>query len=115
KHIKNTNANGLVSLEIGMGTATVGNFKNIDWAEGPYFIETQVDITGGSNYNIIGISQLLSVPYALHAKTAESIVGTSGSRPYKAIIRPLTISRNMNVDDIFNTIECFVSSTLTIP
>ncbi|MGE5943775.1 MAG: hypothetical protein ACM31G_05480 [Flavobacteriales bacterium] len=115
-HSKSTNANGLVSLEIGTGTASIGAFNQIAWSQGPYFIETQVDITGGSNYNIIGISQLLSVPYALHAKTAESIVGGSPSAgPYQATIRSLTISRNIHTDDIHNVIECTVSSTLTIP
>ena len=39
-HQKNTNANGLVSLEIGNGTAVSGNFADIDWADGPYFIKT---------------------------------------------------------------------------
>lgn len=115
KHIKSTNTNGLVSLEIGTGTATMGSFNQIAWSQGPYFIETQVDITGGSNYNIIGVSQLLSVPYALHAKTAESVIGGSASAgPYKATIRPLTTSRNINTSDIYNTITCTVSSTITI-
>jgi len=40
KHIKSTNTNGLVSLEIGSGTATIGSFNQIVWSQGPYFIET---------------------------------------------------------------------------
>jgi len=64
-----TNANGLVSIEIGGGTG----FNAIDWTAGPYFLETKIDPTGGTNYTITGTSQLLSVPYALHAKTAETI------------------------------------------
>jgi hypothetical protein len=67
-----TNANGLVSIEIGGGSG----FNTIDWANGPYFIETKTDPAGGTNYTITGTSQLLSVPYALHAKTAESVSGT---------------------------------------
>jgi hypothetical protein len=114
-HTKNTNANGLVSLEIGTGTASVGTFSQIAWQQGPYFIETQVDITGGSNYNIIGTSQLMSVPYALHAKTAEALVGgLPTASPYRATVIPLTASRNINTPDVYNTIACTVSSTLTI-
>src|SRR5690554_3715665 len=71
-----SNANGLVSLEIGAGTVVSGTFNTIDWANGPYFIKTETDPTGGTNYTITGTSQLLSVPYALHAKTAESVTGT---------------------------------------
>ncbi|MES2812015.1 MAG: hypothetical protein V4670_06055 [Bacteroidota bacterium] len=73
-HSVNTNANGLASLEIGGGTFELGNFASINWANGPYFVKTEVDPAGGVNYTISGTSQLLSVPYALHAKTAEKIV-----------------------------------------
>lgn len=72
----NTNSNGLVSIEIGSGTVILGSFNTIDWGAGPYFIKTETDPTGGTAYTITGVSQLLSVPYALHAKTAESFTGT---------------------------------------
>jgi len=68
-----TNANGLINIQIGGGTVLSGIFANIDWSAGPYFIKTEIDPLGGTNYTIIANSQLLSVPYALHAKTAESI------------------------------------------
>ena len=71
-----TNANGLVSIEIGGGTIVSGNFSSIDWSNGPYFIQTESDPTGGTSYTITGTSQLLSVPYALHANTADSITGS---------------------------------------
>lgn len=70
-----TNINGLVTLEIGTGTVISGDFTTIDWSEDSYFIKTETDPTGGTNYTITGTSQLLSVPYALHAKTAESVIG----------------------------------------
>lgn len=65
-----TNANGLVSIEIGGGTPITGIFSNINWASGPYFLKTETDPTGGTNFTIVGTSQLLSVPYAIYAKTA---------------------------------------------
>ena len=67
-----SNANGLVSLEIGGGTVVSGNMATINWANGPYFIKTETDPTGGSSYTITGTSQLLSTPYALYAKTSGS-------------------------------------------
>jgi len=66
-----TNDNGLLSIEFG---GEVG-FDTISWGSDSYFIKTETDLTGGSIYTITGTSQLLSVPYALHAKTAESITG----------------------------------------
>ena len=71
----NTNINGLVSIEIGSGTFVNGAFNTIDWSSGLYFIKTETDPTGGINYTITGTSQLMSVPYALHANTADSVVG----------------------------------------
>ena len=77
-----TNVSGLASLEIGAGTVVSGSFAAIDWATGPYFIKTETDPTGGASYSITGTSQLLSVPYALHAKTAESVGGGSSNDFY---------------------------------
>jgi hypothetical protein len=68
-----TNANGLVSIVIGDGNVVSGDFSTIAWDKGPFFIKTETDPNGGSNYSIIGVSQLLSVPYAFHATTAESL------------------------------------------
>jgi hypothetical protein len=75
-----TNAYGLVNLEIGTGTVVgAGTFATINWANGPYFIETAFDATGGTTYLVMGTSQLLSVPYALYAKTSgSSIPGPQG-------------------------------------
>ena len=66
-HTTSTNANGLVSLQIGAGSVLSGSFATINWANGPYFIKTETDPTGGTNYSISGTTELLSVPYALSA------------------------------------------------
>ena len=68
-HTVTTNTNGLVSLEIGMGV-TSDDFSAIDWSAGPYFIKTETDPTGGTSYTITGTSQLMSVPFAMYAKTS---------------------------------------------
>lgn len=70
-----TNANGLVSIEIGGGTVVSGSFAGINWANGPFFIKTETDPAGGANYTITGTSQLLSVPYALYAANAGTASG----------------------------------------
>ena len=76
-HQLTTNANGLLTMEIGGGNVVGGVFSTIDWGNGPYFVKTETDVTGGSNYTLMGTQQLLSVPYALYAKYAEN--GGSGS------------------------------------
>jgi len=70
-HSPTTNDLGLFSLEVGNGTPGTGTFAAIDWSAGPYFLEVGLDPTGGSSYVSVGTQQLLSVPYALHAKTAD--------------------------------------------
>jgi uncharacterized protein (TIGR02145 family) len=72
RHTPITNVNGLASLQIGGGSVLNGNFANINWAQGPYFISTETDPNGGTNYTIVSTQQLLSVPYALYAETAGS-------------------------------------------
>ena len=71
-HAATTNANGLVTLAIGTGSIISGSFSSIDWSNGTYFIQCSIDPTGGTNYTISSMSQLLSVPFALHALTADN-------------------------------------------
>ncbi len=73
RHFPTTNENGLVTLEIGTGTVVQGDFSSIDWLQGPFYLKTETDLNGGANYTITGTSQLLSVPYALQAKSVENI------------------------------------------
>ncbi len=75
RHFPTTNSNGLITIEIGSGTVVSGSFSTINWPSGPYYIKTETDLNGGANYTITGTSQILSVPYALHAKTADSVSG----------------------------------------
>jgi uncharacterized protein (TIGR02145 family) len=77
-HIPTTNTNGLAILSIGTGSILVGEFQTINWSNGPYFIQTETDINGGTNYTIISSQQLLSVPYALHAGNGITGVSESG-------------------------------------
>jgi len=72
-HTVTTNVNGLATLEIGTGIVINGDFASIDWGSDSYFIKSETDLEGGSNYTISGTSQLLSVPYALHAKKADNV------------------------------------------
>jgi len=78
-HTPTSNINGLITIEIGTGIASFGDFTSIDWTDGPYFIKTGIDPLAGTNYTIEGISQLLSVPYALYAeKSGSSLPGPTG-------------------------------------
>jgi hypothetical protein len=83
-----SNSNGLVNIEIGAGSVLSGTFANINWANGPYFIETAVDATGGTTYSVMGVSQLMSVPYALYAKTSGNGQGPVGPQGPAGVAGP---------------------------
>ncbi len=74
-----TSKYGQVSVEIGGGTVLSGAFGNINWKAGPYFLKTEIDPEGGTNYTITGTIQLLSVPYALYSNlSGNSLPGPKG-------------------------------------
>lgn len=67
-HFAPTDDLGAVNLVIGKGTATTGIFSNIDWGNGNYYLG--IELNTGSGYVAMGTTQLLSVPYALYAKSS---------------------------------------------
>lgn len=78
---KTTDQWGAVSLAIGLGNVTKGSFATIDWAAGEHYLKIDLDDNGGSNFQTMGTVQFLSVPYALHSKTAESVTNYSETDP----------------------------------
>lgn len=112
RHSVTTNSNGLLSLQVGDGETISGNFGQIDWSQGNYFIKTETDINGGNNYTISGTSQLLSVPYALHALSAASF---SGQIEENDPIFQQSIAATISEDDISHWNEKLDSFTEADP
>ncbi len=83
-HTIMSNANGLISFIIGEGTSQKGEFNQIDWASDPYFIKTEADPNGGTQYTVTGISPVLSQPYALH--TSALTLTSSGGQKYHVVV-----------------------------
>ncbi|MCD4731531.1 MAG: hypothetical protein K8R74_13085 [Bacteroidales bacterium] len=73
-----TNDFGLVNLEIGKETPTIGIFIDIDWSSNSKFIETEIDPSNGTAYVSMGTSELLAVPYALFSDRS-SLVSNKGT------------------------------------
>ncbi|MGB4030825.1 MAG: fibrobacter succinogenes major paralogous domain-containing protein [Tenuifilaceae bacterium] len=76
-----TNSFGLVNLVVGSGSPKEGALSDVEWSSDSYFIKVEVDFQGGSNYAEMGTTQLLSVPYAMHAKSASQIKGEPNGDP----------------------------------
>jgi uncharacterized protein (TIGR02145 family)/uncharacterized repeat protein (TIGR02543 family) len=75
-HAVTTNAFGLVNLVIGSGAVQSGSFAEIDWGANAHYLETAVEFSGSKAFQIMGVTQFLSVPYALQAKQAEKLILT---------------------------------------
>lgn len=68
-HSVTTSSLGLFSLKAGSGSPMTGQFEDIDWGGTNHFLEVAIDENAGTNFTVLGTSELLSVPYALHANS----------------------------------------------
>jgi len=73
-HNITTNMNGIYTLNIGEGSQVQGSFSDIKWGSGSKYLSISQDVTGGSDYQFVGTSQLLSVPYAIYADQVEPLI-----------------------------------------
>jgi len=72
-HTLHSDPNGMINLVIGEGRTEMGDFNKINWGEDSYFVKIEIDITGGTDYEEMGTTQLYAVPYALYAEEAGGI------------------------------------------
>ncbi len=70
-----TNKSGVFNLAVGRGIVQSGVFADIDWGANDYNVQIEMDPTGGTDYTLMGESQLLSVPYALYAGSGPKDLG----------------------------------------
>ena len=122
-HSATTDQFGLFNVVIGQGTNTtngaIASFDDMDWGSGNHFLKIEMDATGGTNYSMIGTTQMMSVPYALYAKSAgidsaaiAAMIGSSGGG--------MGGGCNVEYPDGFNNLEPVnlqlnVNETYTVP
>jgi hypothetical protein len=95
-----TDTFGLFSVVIGSGTAVTGTFGGINWGHNNKWLKTEMDTAGGSNFALIGVTQFMSVPYALYAGQAK--------QDYSSIDYPDGLLN-------WNSIILFKNQTYTVP
>jgi hypothetical protein len=78
-HFVNTDQFGLFNLTVGQGAVQSGSMTTIDWSADSYYLKVGLDATGGTNFVTMGTTQLLSVPYALYAKSSTPTVINAGT------------------------------------
>jgi uncharacterized protein (TIGR02145 family) len=87
-----TNANGLIIIEI----RTNSDLSVIDWSNGPYYIKIETDPSGGTSYTITGTTQILSIPYALHARAADTILGSNSFAEVQTLSNVAALGNSVN-------------------
>jgi hypothetical protein len=120
-HAVTTNAFGLFSVKAGTGTVVSGSFGSIAWQNGNYFMEVEIDPTGGNNYTAAGTpQQLISVPYAMHAKTVENdndgqTLAVSGSTLSISGGNSVTLPDAQTLSVSGNTVSISGGNSITLP
>ena len=71
---KVTNTFGLVNIVIGQGTPVIGSFAAVNWGKNAFYLETAVDLAGGGQFSVLGVTQFLSVPYSLYSGQSGGIL-----------------------------------------
>lgn len=99
-----TNGYGVVSISVGTGTVVSGVFNNVDWRNNTYFLKTELDVSGGTNYVFMGISQILAVPYALHAQTATTVLGDNDTSATNEIQQLSIVGNQLVLDNGGNSV-----------
>ena len=104
-----TNMNGLFALEIGTGVTSY-DFSSIDWSNGPYFVKVETDPNGADNYSISGVSQLMSVPFALYAKASGNGITSDQADAIVANTAKTGITSDQSDSIVANTAKTGITS-----
>lgn len=71
-------ARGYFELFIGQGISTKGSFEEVAWLETEHYVHIALDPNGDDDFIYAGKTELLAVPYALHANVA--LYGPTGDQ-----------------------------------
>ena len=101
-HQTTTNEQGFFNVEFGKGSRMgTTHLADIAWHEEPYFLKSEIDPDGEYDYRILSISELMSVPYALHAYSATQVAGTADSLQTAKIEQMFaTIDARQHIDSL---------------
>ena len=109
RHFPTTNDAGVFSALVGQGTPITGTIAGIDWSAGPYFLQSELDPTGGLTFVDMGTVPLVSVPYALYAGAAlNDAVDDADADPSNEI-------QNLSFDGGTNELSISAGNTITLP
>ena len=115
-----TNNLGLFSTQIGKNNGS--GLSAINWQAGSVFLQIGLDTTNSNTYVDLGVQQLVSVPYAMHAESIPASyagnVLTIGNKSFTLSSASSTIDiqqgNNVNVNGAYPNYTISSTPTLTI-
>lgn len=112
-HSRMTNQFGLFQLEIGRGSDPSGPFEAIEWGNNTFFLAVSMDPNGGINFQALGTTQLLSVPYALYAESSGSSSADGDTDATNELIQSAQLSgAQLSISDAGGTTQVDLTSLI---
>jgi len=112
QHTTTTNALGMFNLNLGMGTASVGALSDVNWGNNAKFLKVELDTSAtGNNYMLMGVQQLMSVPYAIYSKSAETSESAKNGLPNNTPYGRIALYNCNNVLQYTPCLPLVISST----
>ena len=104
-HSATTNSKGLAGFKIGNGAVVSGTFSTIEWSDAIYFLKVEADVAGATSYQDFGTTQLVSVPYALHAKTADRLTGGASAKIASKVSNEIKKDSKDDIENLKNEVK----------
>lgn len=98
-HSLMSNAYGLINAVVGHGDVTEGDFEAINWGANAYFIQIAMDVEGGTNYDLMGTTQLFAVPYALYSSETENVEDADADPGNELLQNAFLNGTNLKISD----------------
>lgn len=107
-HQATTSDLGIFSFYIGNGVADISDFEMIEWGANDFFLQIEMDADGDGVFSLMGISQFVSVPYALYAEQAGSAANDLDTDPGNEI-------QSIAFDDLTNELIISGANRVQLP
>ena len=107
-HRPKTSDLGLFSFNIGNGNADFGDFELIEWGNNDFFLQIEMDADADGLFTLMGVSQFVSVPYALYAGQAGSAANDFDTDPGNEI-------QALQFDDLTNQLTLSGANSVQLP
>ena len=114
-HGPTTNDYGLINIQIGTGSNTGPTLDQVDWSANLYFLKVEIDPTGGTSYSVSSTSQLISVPFALYAKTAGNVDDADADPTNEFNISANVNGTDLEITDGGGTITADLTTVMSDP